>query len=51
MRLDALLALIVDGPNREVAFDVLKCFLDLDELDVEFPKLDRQLLAQILRKR
>jgi hypothetical protein len=48
--LDALLALIVNGADRQVAFDVFERFFDLGELGVEFPKFYRHLFAQIDRQ-
>jgi len=47
MRLDPRLALMVDRPDGQVALEVLKGFLDLRKLHIEFPELHRQLLAQI----
>ena len=34
VRLDAALVLVVDGPDRQVAFEFLECLLDFGELDV-----------------
>ena len=37
--LDAVLKLVVDGPQLQIVLEVLEGGLDLDELDVELPQL------------
>ena len=37
--LDAMIALVVDGPDRQIALELLEGLLDLGELDVIAPEL------------
>ena len=39
VRFNALLLLVMDRPQRQVPFQVLERFLDMDQLGVELPHL------------
>jgi hypothetical protein len=47
VRFDTLLQLMVDGTQAEIVLKVLEGGLDLDQLDIELPKLGRVSSAQI----
>jgi hypothetical protein len=47
VRFDALLFLVKDGPDREIAFECFEGCLDLDELQIELPELRRVGLGEI----
>src|SRR5437764_11501396 len=44
VRLDASLELVKDRPDREVALEVLECFLDCNQQQIMAPQLGRGLL-------
>ncbi len=47
MRLDALVGLVIDGPDGEIAFQFLERLLHFGELDIEGPQLRRRLSCKI----
>jgi hypothetical protein len=46
VRFDAVLELVVDRPELQVVLEILERGLDLDELDIELPQVDRISVAQ-----
>ncbi len=47
VRLDTPIALVIDGPDCEIALQFLERLLDFGELDVEGPQLRRRLSCEI----
>ena len=47
MRFDALLLLMEDWPQRQIAFQCAKRFLDADQLQIVVPQLDRIGLGEV----
>ena len=45
--LDAMIELVVDGPDRQIALELLEGLLDLGELDVITPELRRVGVAEV----
>jgi hypothetical protein len=47
VRLDAWLVLVVNWPDRQIAFEIRERFLDLRELDLVTPQLGRVAAGEI----
>src|SRR5690349_22511389 len=47
VRLDASLELVKDRPDREVALEVLECFLDCNQQQIMAPQLGRVFLDEV----
>ena len=47
MGLDAVVELVVDRPDGEIAFQFLEGLLDLGELDVKAPQAGRVMVMQV----
>ncbi len=45
--LDAMVELVVDRPDGEIAFQLLEGLLDLGELDIEAPQAGRVIVLQV----
>ncbi len=44
---DTMVELVIDRPDGEIAFEFLEGLLDLGELDVELPQVDRIIVTEI----